>query len=117
MIDTHCIFCKIIQKQIPSNPVLETKHTIVIKDIHPKAPTHLLLLPKIHIPHMGTLTADTVDYAADLGLCVAKLSKTLPDDAGFNIISNNGRSAGQSVDHLHWHFLSGKNLYEGGFSL
>ena len=114
---TNCIFCKIIQKQIPSTPVLETEHTIVIKDLYPKAPTHYLLLPKFHIEHMGHLTPETTPYLVDLGLCVAKLSKALPENAGFNILSNNGQAAGQTVFHLHWHFLSGKNLYESGLSL
>ena len=117
VLTANCIFCKIIQKQIPSTCVLETEHTIVIKDLYPKAPVHYLLIPKFHIEHMGYLTADTTPYLVDLGLCVAKLSKTLPENAGFNIISNNGQAVGQSVLHLHWHFLSGKNLYESGLSL
>ncbi len=117
MLNAQCIFCKIIQKQIPSTVILETDHTLVIKDIYPKAPIHYLLLTKKHIEHMGHATELDAAHLADLGLCVAKLSKTLPGTNGFNTLSNNGRSAGQSVDHLHWHFISGKNLYEGGLSL
>lgn len=117
MLSKDCIFCKIILRQIPCGAVLETDHTLVIKDINPQAPIHLLLLPKIHIQHMGDVTEKNSAHIADLGLCVAALSKDLPPHTGFNILSNNGKSAGQSVDHLHWHFLSGKNLYEGGLSL
>lgn len=117
MLNNTCIFCKIISKQIPSTPVLETENTFVIKDLYPKAPVHYLLLPKIHIEHMGKAGENDIAYLTDLSLTVIKLSKTLPGAASFNIVSNNGRAAGQSVDHLHWHFLSGKNLYEGGFSL
>ena len=116
MLSTDCIFCKIILRQIPCRVVLETDQTLVIKDIHPKAPTHLLLLPKIHIQHMGNITEQNSFHIADLGLCVAQLSKNLSLSSGFNIISNNGSNAGQSVDHLHWHFLAGKNLYDGGLS-
>lgn len=97
--------------------MLETELTIAIKDLYPKAPLHYLLIPKIHIEHMGYITTDTTPYLVDLGLSVAKLSKTLPENAGFNIISNNGQAVGQSVLHLHWHFLSGKNLYESRLSL
>jgi histidine triad (HIT) family protein len=111
-----CLFCKIINKQLPSSLVLETENTIVIKDIHPKAPIHYLLIPKIHLEHMGSIEAQHSSMLVDLGLCVATLSKMEPEK-GFNIVSNNGKDAGQSVAHLHWHFLSGKNLYEGGFSL
>lgn len=117
MLAADCVFCKIILKKIPSSIILETTKTLVIKDIQPKAPTHLLLLPKIHLQNMGNITEKNSAYIADLGLCVAELSKNFSSDLGFNIISNNGSKAGQSVDHLHWHFLSGKNLYEGGFSL
>jgi histidine triad (HIT) family protein len=117
MLTANCIFCKIIKNQVPSTSVLETKHTIVIKDLYPKAPVHYLLIPKFHIAHMGYFTLDTTPYLVDLGLCVAKLSKALPENEGFNIISNNGKAVGQSVLHLHWHFLSGKNLYESGLSL
>lgn len=116
MLNQNCLFCKIIQKQIPATIILETEKTLVIKDIHPKAPIHYLLIPKIHIEHMGHVTQDDASFLSDLGLCTATLSKML-DDSSFNLISNNGKAAGQSVDHLHWHFLSGKNLYEGGFSL
>jgi histidine triad (HIT) family protein len=116
MLSTDCVFCKIILRQIPSGVVLETDQTLVIKDIHPKAPTHFLLLPKVHIQHMGDITKKNSANITDLGLCVAQLSKNLPPSSGFNIISNNGSSAGQSVDHLHWHFLAGKNLYDGGLS-
>lgn len=117
MHSTSCIFCKIIQKQIPSSIVLETDHTLVIKDLYPKAPIHYLLLTKKHIEHMGHVTDTDAAYVADLGLCVATLSKALPDGDGFNILINNGSSAGQTICHLHWHFLSGKNLYEGGLRL
>jgi histidine triad (HIT) family protein len=115
---SNCIFCKIISKEIPSAPILETEYTIVIKDLHPRAPIHYLLLPKIHVEHMGYLTAAENPYIVDLGLCVAELSRALPKEAGFNVVSNNGKAAGQSVFHLHWHFLSGRTLCEeGGLSL
>ena len=114
---TDCVFCKIIKKEIPSKLVLETEHTVVFNDIYPKAPIHYLIVPKVHIEHMGMVTSQTAGLIADLALCAAQLSKALPAGSGFNIIANNGAAAGQSVLHLHWHFLSGKNLYEGGLNL
>lgn len=118
MSSLNCVFCKIINKEIPSSPILETKHTLVIKDLHPRAPIHYLLLPKIHVEHMGFITVAENDYIVDLGLSVAMLSKSLVQNTGFNIVVNNGKTAGQSVFHLHWHFLAGKALAEeGGLSL
>ncbi len=112
-----CIFCKIIAQQIPSQPLIETELTLVIADINPQAPIHYLVMPKKHIEHMGCLeVADTV-YIADMALVVQQLSKKLVQPTAFNVIINNGVDAGQSVPHLHWHFLAGKNLYTNGFQL
>ncbi len=116
MVTASCIFCKIIAKEIPSTIIKENQAAIAIRDISPKAPTHFLIIPKVHIEsiiHIGDdqlpLVAQTLalarDIAAELGI------------AGFNLIANNGTSAGQSVLHLHFHFLSGKNIYEHGLKL
>lgn len=112
----NCIFCKIISGQIPGKKVFEDDHVLAIEDINPKAPVHVLVIPKTHVVTMdGSLSAQA---CAAMFNAVAQLKQTVAKDhAGFNIVSNNGRAAGQSVDHLHWHFLSGKNIYSSGFSL
>jgi len=116
MFDSSCIFCRIIQKQIPSEIITETEHLLVIKDINPKAPIHYLIIPKTHIQSLATLQAADVFYGQHLFQMTAQLAQECPGKA-FNLISNNGASAGQSVAHLHFHFLAGRNLYEHGLKL
>jgi len=114
---TDCIFCKIITKKIPSSPIFENEHVFVIPDIAPKAPIHYLIMPKKHIENLldladqdRLLAGRLLEAARDLGVQLGSKS--------FNLISNNGAGAGQSVFHLHFHFLAGKNVYqEGGLQL
>lgn len=111
-----CIFCKIISGQIPGKKVFENDHVIAIEDVSPKAPVHVLVIPKTHVVTMDEQISPAVctamfEAVSDLKATVAR------NHSGFNIVVNNGKSAGQSVDHLHWHFISGKNIYSSGFSL
>ena len=123
MFDSNCIFCKIIQKQIPSNIIKETEHVLVIKDLHPKAPYHYLIMPKKHIENVGMLQDADINLIVDMVFVARDLSKNialenkLSQPISFNLISNNGAAAGQSVFHLHWHFLAGKDLYKDGLKL
>ncbi len=117
MSDNFCVFCKIIDRTIPSTIILESDSIIVIKDIAPKAPIHNLVIPKKHIPDMVTFSHDDLPLISSMALAVQELGKSIAHDYGFNIIVNNGAAAGQLIFHLHWHFLAGKNLYSGGFSL
>ena len=112
-----CLFCKIISQQIPAKLIFETDSTLVIADINPRAPIHYLIIPKKHVEHMGFLQPQDADLISDMANVVQQLSKDLVQPAAFNVISNNGVGAGQSVPHLHWHFLAGKNLYSGNFKL
>lgn len=117
MPDNSCIFCKIINRTIPSSIILENDSIIVIKNIQPAAPIHYLIMPKKHIADMVTLSHDDVTLISSMTLAVQELGKNVAPDCAFNIIVNNGAPAGQSVFHLHWHFLAGKNIYSNGFSL
>lgn len=107
-----CIFCKIIKGEIPSTKVYEDDDMVIIKDIAPQAPIHLLLLPKQHFANIIEMTDE---QAQILGRCLKKLS-TLIDDLGlkdgFRLISNKGAHACQSVEHLHIHILGGAQLTE-----
>ncbi len=107
-----CIFCKIIKGEIPSTKVYEDDDMVIIKDIAPQAPIHLLLLPKQHFANIIEMTDE---QAQILGRCLKKLS-TLVDDLGlkdgFRLISNKGAHACQSVEHLHIHILGGAQLTE-----
>lgn len=117
MFDQSCIFCKIIQGQIPSKIVKEDDFVLAIRDISPKAPTHILLIPKKHIVSVAELQEDDIQYAWHILKMARDLSKDLCNGKGFNLIANNGSDAGQSVFHMHFHFLSGRNIAEGGFKL
>jgi diadenosine tetraphosphate (Ap4A) HIT family hydrolase len=111
-----CIFCKIIQKTIPSTIITENEHVIVVSDIAPKAPTHYLIIPKIHVESVSSLTDKDAEYCWHMMKIARDLGTKMPAQA-FNLIINNGAAAGQSIMHLHLHLLAGKNLYEHGLSL
>ena len=117
MSEVSCIFCKIIQMTVPAKRILETDLTLVIADIHPRAPIHYLVLPKKHIEHMGYIQQSDLDILADMAYVVQQLSLSLAQPAAFNVMVNNGAGAGQVVPHLHWHFLAGKNIYSSDFQL
>jgi len=114
--DSGCVFCKIIQQTIPSVIIKENDHIIVIQDRSPKAPIHYLLITKKHIDSLLTISDQDKEYGWKLIQMAHELGAATPAQS-FNLVSNNGRSAGQSVFHLHMHFMSGKNLYENGLEL
>ena len=108
----NCIFCKIINNQIPCQKIKETSEIIVIKDISPKAPIHYLIIPKKHIQDLQSTADSDKNLLGDILLIAKHLSNDLSDPKSFRLICNNGESVGQSVMHLHFHFLAGKNLSE-----
>lgn len=110
------VFSKIINREIPAHIVYETDQIIVIKDIKPIAPIHYLIIPKIEVIDMKDVRLDGA-LSAHMVAAVQHLAEQLSGEQSFNIIVNNGQSAGQVVMHLHWHFISGKNLYQNGFGL
>lgn len=112
MFDDTCVFCKIIQGKIPSTIIMQNEHILVIKDIHPKAPIHYLILPKNHITNIASLTDFDRELCWHILSTARDLGSKVCNGAGFNLIFNNGADAGQSVFHLHAHFLSGKNIFD-----
>jgi len=112
MNDQNCIFCKIINKQIPSKIVAENDDIIVIQDIAPKAPVHFLIIPKIHIADVQSLDNGQSDLAGKMILMAKQLSTQLSSSKAFRLMINNGADAGQVVFHLHMHFLSGKRMID-----
>ncbi|MBP6892704.1 HIT domain-containing protein [Candidatus Babeliales bacterium] len=105
-----CIFCKIIVNQIPSNRIQETDDLIVIADIAPKAPIHYLIIPKKHIKNIQSTTDDDRQMFGSILLMAKTLSQNLSGNQEFKLIANNGASVGQSIFHIHVHFLAGKQL-------
>ena len=106
----NCIFCKIVKGDIPSTKVYEDDDMIIIKDLNPQAPVHLLLIPKEHYANIMEMTDS---QSQTLARCLKKLS-TLTDELGlqngFRLVSNKGEDGCQSVGHLHIHILGGGKL-------
>lgn len=101
-----CLFCKIANKDIDSSIVSETENVMVFKDIDPKAPVHLLAIPKQHVESVmeaGKLPGGVLDELFEAIAAVAKDMDLQRD--GFRVVTNTGKGAGQSVDHLHFHIL------------
>ena len=104
-----CLFCAIAAGEIPSNKVYEDDLCYAFYDIAPQAPTHFLVVPKAHIQSVSAVTAENSAVVAHIFEVIAKLSKELGfDEAGYR--SNIGEQAGQSVHHLHFHVLSGRDM-------
>lgn len=103
-----CIFCKIINNEIPSNTILENEDFMAFHDINPKAPVHVIAIPKIHVESFNEVTPQTMkgmtkfmqDVAKEMGI----------DKSGYRIITNVGENGGQEVKHLHFHIVGGAKL-------
>lgn len=103
-----CIFCKIINGDIPSAKVYEDEKMVAIKDVNPAAPVHVLLLPKKHTDNVMTCDGDTLAYM--LGKVEEIADSADIKDKGFRIVMNTGKDGGQTVNHLHIHLIGGKAL-------
>jgi histidine triad (HIT) family protein len=105
MASQDCLFCKIIAKQIPAQVVYEDGHAFAFLDIHPSAPGHTMVIPKMHVPNLLELPEDEVGPLFRAVQHVAgMLSKALAPD-GITMGANQGRASGQEVDHLHVHLM------------
>lgn len=104
------LFEKIIDREIPADIIFEDELSIVIKDISPQAPTHLLIIPKKVIPKLSDSTAEDQSILGHLMLVAGQIADKLGLDETFRLVVNNGAKAGQSVFHLHLHLLSGRPL-------
>lgn len=107
----NCIFCKIINREISSNIIYEDEQAVAFPDIQPKAPTHILIVPKQHIESLNDLTTEHEQLMGHL-LWIASLlaAEQEIDESGFRVIINTGPDSGQEVFHLHVHLLGGKPL-------
>ena len=104
-----CLFCKIADGEIPSKKVYEDDVCYAFYDIDPQAPTHFLVIPKQHIASVSEVTAENATIVGHIFSVIAKLSKELGLES-YRVVSNIGEQAGQSVFHLHFHVLSGRDM-------
>lgn len=110
MNESSCVFCKIIHHEIPVPFVASNDDVIVIKDRAPKAPIHLLIIPKKHICNLTDITPGDTTLLSSMLYMAQQLSQIIPGAQAFRLISNNGADVGQSVFHIHVHFLAGKHM-------
>ena len=106
---SNCLFCKIAAGDIPSNKVYEDELCYAFYDIDPQAPTHFLVIPKAHIPSVAAVDEENAAVVAHIFTVIAKVTKQLGLES-YRVVSNIGEQAGQSVFHLHFHVLSGRDM-------
>lgn len=106
----NCLFCKIIAGDIPSTQVYEDDLVLAFRDIAPQAPSHILVIPKAHIPSVAGITAENSALVAHIFEVIPKIAEKEGLSNGYRVVSNCGADAGQTVHHLHFHILGGREL-------
>ena len=105
-----CIFCEIVAGNIPSAKVFEDEKILAFRDINPQAPTHIVVIPKEHIPDMNGITTENSSIVAHIFETIPKIAAEEGLKNGYRVISNCGPDACQSVRHLHFHILGGTQM-------
>ncbi|HOK20788.1 MAG TPA: histidine triad nucleotide-binding protein [Candidatus Paceibacterota bacterium] len=104
----NCIFCKIINREMPSDIIYENEQVIAFKDINPKAEVHVLIVPKKHVANLNEVNDNDKELLAGIFLAAKQIAQQLNlGTQGYKLVLNVGRGAGQVIDHLHLHLLSG----------
>ncbi|GAA0383708.1 histidine triad nucleotide-binding protein [Streptomyces luteireticuli] len=106
-----CLFCKIVAGEVPATIVRETETAVAFRDINPQAPTHVLVIPKVHFPDAASLAAGAPEVAADILRVAGEVAeKEDVTGSGYRIVFNTGAGAGQTVFHAHAHLLGGRGF-------
>lgn len=105
-----CIFCKIVNGEIPSNKAYEDDKVLAFYDLEPQAPVHILIVPKEHIASAAEITAENSAVISHIFEVAAIIAKEKGLDNGFRIVNNCGDSAGQTVKHIHFHLMGGRDF-------
>ena len=108
--DPECLFCRIVADEIPSDRVHEDDEVIAFRDIAPRAPTHVLVIPRRHIPDAHAVTDADGPLLARLFAVMRKVADEAGLESGYRVVTNVGPEAGQSVAHLHFHLLGGRPM-------
>ncbi len=104
------VFQKIIDREIPADIVYEDDHTLAFRDINPKAPVHILVIPKKPICSVAEIANDDADLIGHLWIVIRNVAESEGLDAGYRVVVNCGNDAGQDVEHLHYHLLGGRKM-------
>ncbi len=105
-----CLFCKIIAGDIPSNKVYEDEMVYAFRDINPQAPTHILVIPKAHMASVAEVNGENSGVVARIFEVIPRIAEAEGLTNGYRVVSNCGPDAGQTVGHLHFHILGGREL-------
>ncbi|HHW45949.1 MAG TPA: histidine triad nucleotide-binding protein [Clostridiales bacterium] len=105
-----CIFCKIVKGEIPSQKVYETDEVLAFLDIAPQAPFHAVVIPKNHIESAADISPENSQIIAKIFEAISAIAKEKDLKAGFRVVNNCGEQGGQTVNHIHFHVLAGRNL-------
>lgn len=105
-----CLFCKIINGEIPSAKVYEDDTVFAFRDIEPQAPVHILIVPKQHIKSAAEITCENSAVIAHIFEVAAKIAESEGLTDGYRIVNNCGNSAGQTVKHIHFHLMGGRDF-------
>jgi histidine triad (HIT) family protein len=107
---SDCLFCRIIAGTIPANRLYEDEFCIGFPDINPKAPTHILIVPKVHIASLAKTDAGHGELIGHLVTAATEIARSQDLEHGFRIVANTGPDGGQTVQHLHLHLLGGRPM-------
>ena len=108
---SDCLFCKILDGDIPCDKVYENDHVIAFRDVNPQAPTHVLVIPRKHISTVNDLTSDDKNIIGEMTLAAQEVAKLeVIEDDGYRLVMNCNEGAGQTVFHIHMHVLGGRSL-------
>ena len=105
-----CLFCKIVEGQIPSTPVYQDEKVYAFADINPVAPTHILIVPREHFNSLDDTDADSHEILGHLLLVAAEIARQKGLGKGYRVVINTGEEGGQTVDHLHVHLAGGRPM-------
>ena len=107
---SDCIFCKILDGDIPSNRVYEDEHCIAFNDVQPAAPVHLLVIPRKHISSLDALTPQDQELMGHIMTRIPEIARNQGLDQGYRTVVNTGEQGGQTVFHIHFHILGGRQM-------
>ena len=110
MTNSDCLFCRIVSKDVPAQVVLDRDDVLAFRDVNPQAPTHILVIPKQHLASLEAVEDRHAQLLASLVEAVNEVAREDGVAGAYRLVTNIGRGAGQSVDHLHLHVLGGRAM-------